>query len=189
VQQSRKVRIGKLDAARRQLRTAITLWFNDGDPVAIHTLASAAYEVIHFVSKKRDPYRRDLLFDSDLIKDEYRDAFCSHLKKPANFFKHADRDGDSVIEFDPSLSTGFMLFAILGIEICGESKNAHERAFLWWLHLHEPRLLTDKGHSFVADHLQPVAIAAVQTLSKRDFLDLFVNGRRTVSGSMSRELR
>ena len=33
-----KIRIGKLDAARRQLQAAITLWFNDGDPVAIHYL-------------------------------------------------------------------------------------------------------------------------------------------------------
>ncbi|MGI8569030.1 MAG: hypothetical protein ACR2KT_08130 [Methylocella sp.] len=66
------VRIGKLDAARRQLRTAITLWFNDGDPVSVHTLAYAAYEVIHAISEKRDPTRRDLLFDSRLIKDEFR---------------------------------------------------------------------------------------------------------------------
>jgi hypothetical protein len=42
-----KITISKFDAARRQLNTAITLWFADGDPVAIHTLAYAAYEIIH----------------------------------------------------------------------------------------------------------------------------------------------
>jgi hypothetical protein len=70
-EQTKGLRIGKLDAARRQLETAIILWFTDGDPVAIHTLAFAAYEIIHVVSKKRDPNRRDLLFDPLVIKDEY----------------------------------------------------------------------------------------------------------------------
>jgi hypothetical protein len=40
-----KIVVTKLDAARRQLRTAIHLWFNDGDPVSIHALAFAAYEL------------------------------------------------------------------------------------------------------------------------------------------------
>jgi hypothetical protein len=42
VGQSKTIRIGKLDAARRQLQAAIMLWFTEGDPVAIHTIASAA---------------------------------------------------------------------------------------------------------------------------------------------------
>jgi hypothetical protein len=53
------LRIGKLDAARRQLQTAIALWFDERDPVAIHTLSVAAYEIVHTISKQRDPHRRD----------------------------------------------------------------------------------------------------------------------------------
>jgi len=49
------IMISKLDAARRQLATAITLWFEDRDPVSIHTLVFAAYEIIHAVSKQRNP--------------------------------------------------------------------------------------------------------------------------------------
>jgi hypothetical protein len=50
---SKSLRLTKLDVARRQLQTAITLWFTDGDPVSIHTLAFAAYEIIHVISKKQ----------------------------------------------------------------------------------------------------------------------------------------
>jgi hypothetical protein len=64
------LKIGKLDAARRQLKTAIALWFTGGDPVAVHALAFAAYEIIHTISKKRDPKRGELLFDATLIKRE-----------------------------------------------------------------------------------------------------------------------
>lgn len=105
------IKIAKFDAARRQLRTAIALWFHDGDPVSVRTLAYAAYQIIHTISKKRDPSRRDLLFDSTLIKDEYRREWNDGLRAHANFFKHADRDGDAVIDFDPAFSEMFFFWA------------------------------------------------------------------------------
>jgi hypothetical protein len=61
--------VSKLEAARRQLSTAINLWSVNGDAVSIHTLAHASYEIIHAVSKNRNPYRRDLLFDSLVVED------------------------------------------------------------------------------------------------------------------------
>jgi len=36
------VRLSKFEAARRQLETAIKLYFADGDEVSIHALAAAA---------------------------------------------------------------------------------------------------------------------------------------------------
>lgn len=48
-----KVPISKIDAAKRQLETAITLYFQNGDPVSIHTLAAAAYDVLHALCKVR----------------------------------------------------------------------------------------------------------------------------------------
>ncbi|WP_063995454.1 hypothetical protein [Bradyrhizobium sp.] len=106
--------VTKLDAARRHLAAAIRLWFRNGDAVSIHTLAFAAYEVIHFISIHRDKFRRDLLFDSDLIKDEHRAEYNRLIRSPANFFKHADRDPGGSLEFEPAASEIFMLFAILG---------------------------------------------------------------------------
>ena len=82
-----ELKIGKLDAARRQLETAIALWFKGGDPVSIHTLAYAAYEIIHTVSKKRNPNRRDLLFDTLLVRDEYRKEFAELDQTSRKFFQ------------------------------------------------------------------------------------------------------
>jgi hypothetical protein len=172
------IKIGKLDAARRQLRTAITLWFNGGDPVAIHALAFAAYEVIHTISKKRNPYRRDLLFDSLLIKDEYRKQFCISLKEHAHFFKHADRDGEAEIEFDPELSEGFILYAICGRELCAEPQSEEESTFLWWLQLHHPSILTQKGRDTLANLMPVENIEYIRRLSKRDFFEGMNDARR-----------
>jgi hypothetical protein len=145
------IRLDKLDAARRQLRTAITLWFTDGDPVAVHTLAFAAYEIIHVISKKRNPHRRDLLFDTLVIKDEYRRDWNAQIKRDANFFKHADRDPDLVIEFQPYLSQLFILYSIIGRLVCGERASDEESAFWWWFQIENPESLTEKGKKFFAD--------------------------------------
>jgi len=40
-----KLKISKLDAAKRQLETAIRLYFNEADPVSVHTLAGAAHTI------------------------------------------------------------------------------------------------------------------------------------------------
>ena len=38
--------ISKLDAAKRQLETAVELFFNHKDPVSIHTLTRAVHEIL-----------------------------------------------------------------------------------------------------------------------------------------------
>jgi hypothetical protein len=40
------VKLTKIEAARRQIESAIWLWFLDGDPVSIHTLAAAAHRTL-----------------------------------------------------------------------------------------------------------------------------------------------
>jgi hypothetical protein len=167
------IRVSKLDAACRQLRTAITLWFTDGDPVSVHALTFAAYEVVHTVSKKRHRYRRDLLFDSALIKEEYRADFNKRVKQHAYFFKHADRDPEGVIDFNPKINEWLILFAITGRVLCGETQSREESAFLWWIQLHSPELLTKEGHEMVARHLSAETIQSIRRMSKTDFFEGF----------------
>jgi hypothetical protein len=48
-----KLHLSKLDAALRQLETAVTLYFHSSDPISIHTLTAAAYNVLQGI--KRSP--------------------------------------------------------------------------------------------------------------------------------------
>lgn len=174
------MRISKLNAAQRQLRTAITLWFNNGDPVAIHTLACAAYEILHSISKRRDPTRRSLLFDSDRIKDEYRREWVDRMKKEYNFFKHADRDGDTVIEFKPELSEWFILYAFLARELCGEPASDEEAAFVWWMQVQRPNLLTEAGQQSLASKVSEVDLHYLRGRPKNEFFQAYLVARRSV---------
>lgn len=46
------VTVKKLEA-KRQLHTAITLWFADKDQVSVHTLACAAYQIVHDINRNK----------------------------------------------------------------------------------------------------------------------------------------
>lgn len=162
------LKIGKLEAGRRNLATAIELWFHDRDPVSIHSLAFAAYEVIHFVCKSRG-CERDLLFDSAVVLDEGRGEWLEALKKAANFFKHANRDPDGVLEFNPLTSEAFMMVAIAAIELCGEKLTDTEATFASWTYVHRPEFLTAQGRKMLADSLSADHLDKLRKESKRDF--------------------
>jgi hypothetical protein len=179
-----KIALSKLDVGRRQLNTAIMLWFADGDPVSIHSLAYAAYEIIHVVSRKNQR-ARTLLFDSDTVKEEYRGEFNILLKKHANFFKHANKDAEDVIEFPPVLSILFMLFSIRGIDSMGLRRLQGEAAFILWHTIHEPKFLTDQARKLYIEAVGIDRLNELRNLSKEEFLQACDHAMKLVGGDES----
>lgn len=97
--------ISKLDATKRQLETAIQLYFHQGEPVSIHTLVSAAYNIIRDINERRGGTKmvvKEQLFE--YVKPEMHREFHDLLHRAENFFKHADRDHDATLEFSPAES-------------------------------------------------------------------------------------
>lgn len=174
--------ITKLDAAKRQLHTAIELWFAERDPVSVHTLAVAAYEIAHFVSGKRGRTEA-LIFDSKIIKPQYINEWNIFIKKAANFFKHANRDPDASIEFKPTLSEFFIAVAIRALEICGEEETDTELAFMFWLQIHRPELFCDAFIERI-QRLFPVDLLdEARTIEKPLFLNAFLESRKRAHSS------
>jgi hypothetical protein len=167
------LKLTKLEAARRQLATAIELWFHDKDQVSIHALSFAAYEIIHAVSAKQGR-TQDLLFDSSLVKNRNKNEYNNFVKKFANFFKHAKHDPHGTIEFQPDISELFITFAILGLNTVGISANKYELAFTWWLCLNHPEVLTQHGHDILAKGLPVDTVNEIRSMSKSEFLDVFL---------------
>ena len=80
--------ISKLEAASRLLDTAIRLFFESADAVAVHSLAAASLNVFSDVAEHRGiSWRTYLGEDSNLSPQEVKHT----LNKAWNFFKHADR--------------------------------------------------------------------------------------------------
>jgi len=104
------IKVTKLDAARRQLLTAITLYFQAADPVSIHTLTCAAFEILVNLGGRASapPTVYDQIIEA-ATKLGYEKQVCKALKAPQNFFKHADKDPDDCADFMPD-ATIFLIY-------------------------------------------------------------------------------
>jgi hypothetical protein len=164
--------ITKMEAAHRQLRVAIKLWFEDGDQVAIHSLAAAAHQIIHDLNrKKRGPA---LLFDTDLIPKEQRQAFVTALKSASWFMKHADRGRTGAAaqwDFDPDLNVQLIMFAIFGIKYLEETFTIEEVAFERWHALNNPHLMTEEGRELFEKQFPADTANRIRSVPKREFFE------------------
>ena len=140
-----KIHLEKLEAASRLISTAIELWFNEADPISIHVLACSSYQIVHDINHGRGG--RDLLYDSLVIKDEYRKEWIERIKRTYNFLKHADKDPAASAEFDPVNNEFFIMYACLGLELLGVKQTIAQAAFKLYQMLSRPDILTDDGRS------------------------------------------
>lgn len=166
------IKVTKIEAARCQLRTAIELWFSDGNPIAIHTLAAAAHQVVHDLNvRNKGP---DLLLNTKLIKDEYRKEFLADIKHASNFMKHAERDKDgaaATLEFEPDSNDNFIMFTIFGLKYLGENLAAEEIAFERWQMFQKPHLLADSGKNLFEKTFTTENLSAIRAIPKSKFLE------------------
>lgn len=146
-----KIRVSKIGAARRQLIEAVNLFFEQRDPVTVHTLVGASLNILH------DHFDTDAAWDSNLmfhpesiyIKDEYRKEWITLIRDAKNFFKHADRDlkkGRGEIEFETDMN----IFQILEAIRCLRVVEADEfeflpefKVFFVWFALKYPHMIID----------------------------------------------
>lgn len=84
-----KIRINKMDAARRQIDSAIRMTFANEDPVAIHSVVAAGHRIIKDICELRGDVESYLRF-TDWIEPQFEREFWRHLNASANFLKHAD---------------------------------------------------------------------------------------------------
>lgn len=125
--------VTKLDAARRQLETAIWLLFENADSVSIHTLAHAAFGILKNVAEHRK-ISGVLEAAEELYVSTTKKDFWNGFNKTANFFKHADKDPDGILtgvpeeENEALISLGVEIYRDLGCFITPEL----ESFYLWW---------------------------------------------------------
>jgi hypothetical protein len=134
------VRLSKLETVRRQLETAISLYFAHGDEVSIHTLAAAAYSVIRDVNEHRggEPMLKDL---HCFLTNDVARKFKRYINSPENFLKHADRDPEGMADLEPRWTEVLIWEASRKyLEITGEQNKTFMHTFILWFTLREPAL-------------------------------------------------
>ncbi|KAB2914632.1 MAG: hypothetical protein F9K30_19420 [Dechloromonas sp.] len=120
--------ISKVDAARRQIDTAIDLYFDDSDALSSYTLAYAGLKVLLDIYPHHQGDGFDTQIDDLLGKEGWR-----HLSGIGNFLKHADRDPTGVLEtFDPESAYMVLgLATLLFRRITGEFSRKMQALDYW----------------------------------------------------------
>jgi hypothetical protein len=107
-----KEQVTKLEAAQRQLTVATELFFRDADPVSVHTLVAASYNIIRDLSKHRgapDMVVKGFLLTT--VSKAQRKEVAKWLNSFENFFKHADHDPNGEIEFSAGITEAMLIDA------------------------------------------------------------------------------
>jgi len=137
-----KLPVTKVDAAVRQLETAIKLWFHDADPVSIATLGFAGYRIISDLNNLQggDPMVMD---GGNYIKNEYKRAFRRLMRDTPNFFKHADQDPHETHYFSPDVTIILIFEAIAVYSSWKMEARPLFHLFHLWMALESPQLFKD----------------------------------------------
>lgn len=90
-----EIRVSKIEAAQRQIDAAIRMLYRGEDPIAVHSVISAANGIVRAICKsKNTPV---WIEHAALIKPGMEREYWKGFLRMANFIKHADKDPDSVL--------------------------------------------------------------------------------------------
>ncbi|MCQ8180606.1 hypothetical protein NP603_05770 [Methylomonas sp. SURF-1] len=124
--------IDKTDVAERQIIEAVRLFFENRDPVVIHTIICSAHQILVDVGQ-------DCGVSSAIKNPEglSREQFREHIRavnSPYNFFKHADKDPKGKLNIAPihRFSSDFILDAILMFQGIAGSLPLEAKVFWAW---------------------------------------------------------
>jgi hypothetical protein len=165
-----KIFITKLDCVRRQLETAVILWFHEGDPVSIHTLVAAAYQILYDLNKVCGG--TPMMKDAKNIRPEYVKDFHRLFAKSENFFKHADRDPLKTLRFAPQTTQCLMLDAIAKYDELSYEERPLFRLYNFYMVFTKPRLF--KSNDFMRRFSAEVAPDIPTGITKRKFFHDFL---------------
>jgi len=154
----------KLDVARRQLETAVALWFDDGDAVSIHTLVAAAHRIVHDIAEHRGSgaILLDRVHLSGLGYDPKE--FVKAIRGAETFFKHAKDDPDATLEFSSHETEPMFYSAIECYHSLVLRRSQPLALLLAWLAFRHPDTLSETARSAFAAQIPRVA-----ELSRREF--------------------
>lgn len=132
--------ISKLEAARRQLVTAIRLFFEDADSVSVYSLGHSAWEVLDALCKHQGKIRfRGLAAEANGLSENAIRKISNFGK---NFFKHADFDPEATLtDFDDSLIDHVLIAATMDFSTLASSKPLEIQLYpIWYFAAHPEKI-------------------------------------------------
>lgn len=157
--------ITKLEASRRQVVTAIRLFFEDADSISVYTLAHAAWEVLDALCAHRGLIRfRDQMSGANGLSEEEIKRIANYGR---NFFKHAERDPDKVLEdFADDRNDHVLLGATMDFGMLATTKPMEVQVFqIWYFAAHSEKAQRPEMDAII--NAADIQFPKLATLSRR----------------------
>lgn len=170
------IKLTKQQVAERQLMTAIRIWSEAGDAVSIHTLAAASLEILDEIATANAAGGSILRNPAGLIIDSKIREYHSLIRKPQNFFKHANEDLHEVIEFNETIPEMFLLDA-LGVygRLKGEGMALECKMAFWYLVL-KNEAIVDPDYVAKNELFYSELKRLYRVVDRRDFVYMSMEG-------------
>lgn len=128
------IAVSKLEAASRQVDAAIRALFALEDPIAVHTLAVAAYVLLKERAERLRQSETFALLEADArLRD--KSEFWSEMTRLANFLKHGNRtDEDSISGVPEEMNEAVLLLNCMLLREDGEFSTPEKHTLWLWHH-------------------------------------------------------
>ena len=167
------LRLSKIDAARRQIESAIWLWFLDADIVSVHTLTAAAHRILTDLAEQRGV--NPLPFTKAYLPTRHEKEASRRFRDAEAFFKHAknaETYGFDEIWIELYLFDAVMAYAHLFDN--NDSGSALMSTFVVRFGVQRPDLFAPNVFPLLEDMFdKSFNIERLQNLSKIEFLKEF----------------
>jgi hypothetical protein len=150
-----KEEITKREAARREINSAIRMYFSGEDALSIHALAAGAMQLLQDLGKKQGK-NLGIELGMQYIYEDRRAEMRAIMRKPQNFVKHSDRPGqeNEVLDFRPAALEQFLVIAATSYNELTGQDTPETRTFITWATLRSPSLLMPSEHRVLAEYIQ-----------------------------------
>lgn len=109
--------------------------------IAVHTLAAASLQVLADLGKKAGFV--SIVKNPVSIREDKRKLVFDRINAAQNFFKHADRDPKSILNFYPDATPFYILDAVILSEKLHGYRSSEIGVFHTWFILNYPDTLSD----------------------------------------------
>jgi hypothetical protein len=148
------ISIEKIGAAKRQLKTAIRMFFNDEDVISQHTLVAAAHGILRDLCAAKgftfpDGDERQTSVDHSLrqslmVSKSYAIKIESAIEEAKNYFKHANTDPEKRLRFAFQTTHLLAFDATRLLALLDEEFPKEIRVFILWFQLRYPEYIQHK---------------------------------------------
>jgi hypothetical protein len=137
--------IDKIEVVRRQLAEAIRLYFEQRDPVVVHTVVASAHQIL--VDLGRAKGIASLVKNLGGLEGGAAGERLRLLNGPYNFFKHADHDPEGKLFLGPlvEFSTDFIMDACVMLQGVAGEMPIEAKVFWSWYVAQHPTEFPDGG--------------------------------------------